>query len=382
MRDEVFIDHHIGNAASFSRRACPPRFAVDSPRGGQARRLNGGSISAVLAAVCLLFFSTATVTAADKDVEKSAAKLITPTAERSIQRGLKWLAAGQHDDGGLGSGAMRGNVAVSALAGMAMMSGGSTPGRGPYGAQLNRCVGYLLECAQPSGFIAGPDASRGPMYGHGFATMFLAECYGMSPRPDLREKLTRAVKIVVNSQNKDGGWRYQPVREQADISVTVCEIMALRAARNAGLFVPNETIDRAIDYVKRSQNADGGFMYMLPSGESAFPRSAAAVAALYSAGIYKGPEITKGLDYLAQFTPAEGVARRESYYFYGQYYAAQAFWQAGQRFDRWYPAVRDELISRQRDDGSWLDPVGNECATAMALVVLQMPNNYLPIFQR
>jgi len=103
---------------------------------------------------------------------------------------------------------------------------------------MSRCVDYLLACAQPSGFIAGPDASRGPMYGHGFATMFLAECYGMSPRPELREKLAKAVKLIVNCQNKDGGWRYQPVRADADISVTVCQIMALRAARNAGLFVP------------------------------------------------------------------------------------------------------------------------------------------------
>ena len=186
-------------------------------------------------------------------------------------------------------------MAVCALAGMAMMAGGSTPGRGPYGAQVNRCVDYLLANTQPSGFICGPDASYGPMYGHGFATMFLAECYGMSPRPELREKLSKAVKIIVNSQNKQGGWRYQPVRETADISVTVCQVMALRAARNAGLYVPNETIDRSIDYVKRSQNADGGFMYMItPGGESDFPRSAAAVVALYSAGIYKGPRDHEG----------------------------------------------------------------------------------------
>ena len=95
---------------------------------------------------------------------------------------------------------------------MAMMADGSTPGRGPYGRQVNRCVDYLLANTQPSGFISGPDSSHGPMYGHGFATMFLAECYGMSPRPELREKLSKAVKIIVNSQNKEGGWRYQPVR--------------------------------------------------------------------------------------------------------------------------------------------------------------------------
>lgn len=318
----------------------------------------------------------------EKDPERSAAKLMAP-AERSIEHGLKWLASQQHDDGGFGVGPSRGNVAVCALAGMAMMSGGSTPGRGPYGAQVNRCVDYLLASAQPSGFIAGPDASRGPMYGHGFATMFLAECYGMSARPELRDRLAKAVSIIVNSQNKEGGWRYQAVRADADISVTVCQIMALRAARNAGIFVPNETIDRAIDYVKRSQNADGGFMYMIQGGESAFPRSAAAVAALYSAGVYKGPEITKGLDYLMQFLPNDDAVRHESYYFYGQYYAAQAMWQAGgERWNRWYPAIRDELVARQHEDGSWLSSKGNEYATAMALIVLQMPNNYLPIFQR
>jgi hypothetical protein len=317
------------------------------------------------------------------DAEQAAGKLITPATQRSIDRGLKWLVAGQREDGSFGSGQLRGNAAVSALAGMAMMCEGSMPGRGRYGAQLNRCIDYLLQCAQPSGFITGPDNSSGPMYGHGLATMFLAECYGMSHRPELREKLTRAVSLIVNCQNQQGGWRYQPVRDQADVSVTVCQIMALRAARNAGLFVPNATVDRAIGYVKRSQNPDGGFMYLIQGGVSAFPRSAAAVTALYSAGIYKGPEISKGLDYLMQFLPNGAVANREGYYYYGQYYAAQAFWQAGgKRFGRWYAAVRDDLVGRQRDDGSWSDPIGNECATAMALIALQMPNNYLPVMQR
>jgi hypothetical protein len=338
------------------------------------------AIPAMLVLCCLAGFASAED---PKDAEKSAAKLVTPPAERSIEHGLKWLLSQQHDDGSFGSGPYQGNVAVTALSGMAMMAHGSSPGRGPHGGPMNRCVEYLLARAQPSGFIEGPDASRGPMYGHGFATMFLAECYGMSPRADLREKLVKAVKIIVGSQNKDGGWRYKPVRDAADISVTVCEVMALRAARNAGLFVPNETIDRSIDYVKRSQNADGGFMYMIQGGGSEFPRSAAGVVALYSAGIYKGPEIAKGLDYLDRFIPAEGVVRRESYFYYGHYYAVQAMWHAGgERWTRWFPAIRDELISRQRDDGSWTSAEGNECATAMACIVLQIPNNFLPIFQR
>jgi hypothetical protein len=123
---------------------------------------------------------------------------------------------------------------------------------------------------------------------------------------------------------------------------------------------------------------------MIQGGESAFPRSAAAVAALYSAGIYEGDEITKGLDYLMESIPAKGAARRENYYYYGHYYAAQAFWQAGgKRFAHWFPAVRDDLITKQQEDGSWPAPAeGNECSTAMACIVMQIPNNYLPIFQR
>jgi hypothetical protein len=323
--------------------------------------------------------------AQEPDQEKAAAKWITPAAEKSIAQGLRWLAERQHEDGSFGNGPVRGNVAVCGLAGMAFVSGGSTPGRGTYGANVDKCVDFILANAKPSGFLNGPDAAtHGPMYGHGFATMFLAECHGMSSRAELRDALNKAVKLMANTQNNDGGWRYFPQRADADISVTSCQMMALRAARNAGIFVSREVVDRSISYVKRSQNPDGGFMYMIQGGESAFPRSAAAVAALYSAGVYEGDEIGKGLDYLAEFVPAEGAVRRDSYFFYAHYYAAQAMWQAGgKRFARWFPAVRDELVAKQQEDGSWIAPAeGNECATAMALIVLQIPNNYLPIFQR
>ena len=324
----------------------------------------------------------------DKNPEHEAAKMITPAAQHAIDKGLAWMAARQNDDGSFGSGAYRANVGVCGLAGMAMMSGGSTPGRGPYGQKIDRVIDYLLANAQESGLIAEPAAAtRGPMYGHGFATTFLAECYGMSPRADLREKLSKAVKLIINTQNKEGGWRYFAERvEQADISVTVCEVMALRAAHNAGLFVPAETAKRATDFILRCQNADGGFMYMLSAGgDSHWPLSAAAVVALNSYGMYSGPEITKALDYLAQFMPAQGVVRRgpDPYYEYGHYYAVQAMWHAGgDRWARWYPAIRDERIASQQQDGSWVSGFGPEYATAMSTIILQMPENQLPIFQR
>jgi hypothetical protein len=317
------------------------------------------------------------------DPRDAGENLMTPETHQAIKAGLSYLKARQNDDGSFGTGGYSRNVAICSLAGMAFLSHGSTPRRGPYGREVNECVSFVLNNARDSGFITSDAVSHGPMYGHGFATLFLAEVYGMRRDSALREKLAAAVELIVNTQNDEGGWRYEPKRQEADISVTICQVMALRAARNAGIFVPNETIDRCVEYVKRSQNPDGGFMYMLSQpGESRFPRSAAAIVGLYSAGIYEGQEIDKGLEYLMQHVPETDAVARETHYFYGHYYAVQAMWQTGgERWSRWYPAVRDALLARQKNDGSWFDSISPEYGTAMACIILQMPNNYLPIFQ-
>jgi hypothetical protein len=314
---------------------------------------------------------------------RTDADLIEP-ARQAIAKGLKFLSQRQLEDGSFSTSGYGRNAAVVALAGMAWLSEGSTPGRGVYGTEIERAADYLLEHCEDSGFISVEGAmSHGPMYEHGFATLFLSEVYGMSPRDDLRDKLSRAVDLVVRTQNVEGGWRYQPRREDADISVTICQIMALRAARNAGLRVPNETVERCVAYVKKCQNADGGFRYMIHEGESAFPRSAAGVVALYSAGVYEGREIERGLAYLEQHLPRAQAIGMDGHYFYGHYYAAQAMWQAGgERWQQWYPAVRDALLARQQGDGSWADPVCFEYGTGMATIVLQMPDSSVPIFQR
>jgi hypothetical protein len=311
-------------------------------------------------------------------------ELITPQTEKAIRRGLDFLAARQSERGDFGTNGYRRDVAVVSLAGMAFMANGSVPGRGRYGRQIDRCIDFVLRRAQSSGYVVTQgNVSRGPMYGHGFATLFLAEVYGMSSHAQLREKLALAVKLILNTQNQEGGWRYQPQRNDADISVTICQVMALRAARNAGLFVPNEVIDRCIDYVKRCQNPDGGFSYQLPNDESKFPRTAAGIVALNSAGIYEGDEIHKALDYLMKQLPGNKNVPVENHFFYGHYYAVQAMWHAGGEYwRRWYPAIRDVLLARQRSDGAWFDQICPEYGTAMACLILQMPNNFLPIFQR
>jgi hypothetical protein len=320
------------------------------------------------------------------DVPEGTAEMLTEETDRSIQLGLSWLARNQNADGSFGSGTYRGNIAVTSLAGLAFMSSGSSPGRGPYGAPIDRALAYVMENTSPSGFIAVERSStHGPMYSHGFGTLFLAEAYGMTHRPEIREKLQKAVRLIINTQNNEGGWRYQPIKHDADLSVTICQINALRAARNAGLYVPKETVDACIRYVKQSQNPDGGFRYMLSGGPSSeFPRSAAGVVALQSAGEYDSKEIREGIAYLRNFNQGLRFGRRNNHYFYGQYYAAQAMWiQGGEAWGEWYPTVRDELQKRQAVSGYWPDnTVCSEYGTAMALIILQIPNNYLPIFQR
>ncbi|MFO1022881.1 MAG: prenyltransferase/squalene oxidase repeat-containing protein [Planctomycetales bacterium] len=323
-----------------------------------------------------------------RSVETSGLDLINAETDQAILRGLRYLAAQQHADGSFGdSVAVRSNVAIVSLAGMAFLSAGHTPGRGEFGETVEKATQFILKACQPNGFIHLADSiGHGPMYGHGFATLYLAEVYGMSPRQEIHDKLQRAVKIIISSQNKEGGWRYYPVKNDADISVTVCQMMALRAARNAGIAVPKETVDSCLEYVKKCQNLDGGFKYQLIQGsESLFPRSAAGLVALYSAGLYEGKNVERALGYVQRYHPGknQGVHRNEPHFFYGHYYAVQGMWLAGgDSWQQWYPAIQKELLSQQMSDGSWGDHFSPEYGTAMACIILQMPNCYLPIFQR
>ena len=291
----------------------------------------------------------------------------------AVQRGLAFLAARQHDDGSYGADVYRGHVAVTAFVSRAMMASGSKPGAGPYGERLSKSLAYLLNRVQPSGLIASQDASEpAPMYGHAFALMFLTECQKAAPKEEIKERIDRAVQLIVKSQNKEGGWRYLPKPGDADVSVTVTQLMALAAARDAGVDVPKEVIDRAIDYVKKSQNDDGGFRYLLQGGTSGFARSAAAVTALYRAGVGGGTEIRKGADYVAKFPASATIGQPEVFYFYGHYYAAQVMSHAGTAdWDRWSAAVRDRLLEQQGKDGSWPDAASVDLGTAMACLTLQ-----------
>jgi len=340
------------------------------------------SRAALLPAIVLLCIPQAGLAEPMRGAEQVDFVEITPESRAAIQRGLAYLAKTQTPEGSYNADRYGRHVGVTALAGMAFMADGHVPGRGRYGQEVEKSLNFVLRSAQETGLIAA-DTSHGPMYGHGFATLFLGEVYGMTNDPRCREALVKATRLIVGTQNNEGGWRYHPVPFDADLSVTICQIMALRSARNAGITVPKETIDRAIAYVRQCQNpSDGGFRYMLNSGGSAFPRSAAGVASLYYAGVYEDDSIKRGLDYML------GQKQRIKFqsgghYFYGQYYAVQTMYLAGGKYwADWYPRIRDELVQAQNSNGSWSSNHGDAYGTAMSLLTLQIPNRLLPIFQR
>lgn len=317
-----------------------------------------------------------------------AAEEITPALEAAVRRGFDYLRRQQKSEGSFGQGRFAEHIGVTSLCAIAFLADGNVPGRGEFGDCVRKALDFVLAHSTETGLLVS-DETHGPMYGHGFATLFLGEIYGMNQQDDrVRDALVRAVQLIVSSQNDEGGWRYNPVPNDADVSVTICEVMGLRSARNAGIKVPKSTIDDAIAYVRACQNPDGGFRYMKDIGTSGWPRTAAGVASLFYAGVYEDDSINRGLDYIRNTAfPRAGAGRGASYsqphYFYGHYYAAQAMYLAGgDRWREWWPAIRDELVARQNPDGSWSDSQGDAYGTAMALIILQMPKRYLPIFQR
>lgn len=329
----------------------------------------------------------------------TGAEFITKPTQAAIDGGLAILGRSQFDDGSFADRAGGSGVGITALAGLALMAAGHQPGRGRYGKQVSKAVDYLIAAgtAGTPGFLAGADPQFGAgmrqqsaMYSHGFGCLFLAEVCGMLPDPARQKKvkalLEQTVAYTISAQNAEGGWRYDKNPPYADVSVTVAQMMALRAAKNAGVFVRKSVVDKAAQYVRECQVPDGGFSYVRGQGHSAFARSAAAIVGLYSAGIYEGKEVDRGLKYLQQFLPPRQFGFREippHHYFYAHYYAALAMWTAGgELWRQWFPAIRDELLSKS-PAGSWVDaPYGNAYAIAMSLIILQLPNNYLPILQK
>jgi len=341
----------------------------------QGKQVKNIKLLAVTLAACLAVacFSAAFGAEIDDQFDADIGKELTPEAEAAINKALARLVTFQNRDGSWG-GDHKGGMTGIAL--MAFMVTGNFPGRPPYGDAMEKGVNFLLAKAEKGGGFIGPN-----MYDHGFATLALSEVWGMSDREEIRDTLKRCVDVILRAQNAEGGWRYAPYPELADISVTVTQIVALASAREAGILVPDKTLEKAIEFVKWHRLGDG-YRYMhgtLPN----FARTAAALTSLLMCGERDPKLIEPSIRFLMDYP--QSVVRtpgREAYY-YGHYYAIQAIYQAGEHYyQEWYPKIRDDLLKDQDPSGAWhiRDPYG--IGTPMSIIILGVPYRYLPIYQR
>jgi len=307
-------------------------------------------------------------------------------AKKATAKALQWLAEKQNADGSWSDGRYQHNTAITAFALLAFMSQGHVPGQGLYGPEVAKGCRFLLASAREDGYLVG--ARGGNMYCHAMATLALSQLWGMTGDEEIKPVLKKAVTLVIGCQSKapgqEGGWRYQPTENGADISVTIMQVMALRAAKNAGLHVPDDTLKKAIEYIRRCEDPrSGGFFYQPNSGATGFARTAAGVCVLQLTGQYDAKEIPKAVEYL------QNNFNDRHHWFYGHYYACHAMHTVGgKEWADYYKKASATLLAKQDGDGSWtsrdLDhaapgPVYN---TAIAVIVLSVPTHYLPIFQR
>lgn len=327
--------------------------------------------------------------------EEVLPKHITPETLKAVRDGLEYLSRTQSEDGVWreGQGGQAYPVAISSLACTALLAHGDTPTRGRYAPQLQKGTEFLVKCRTKTGLITGGNQDSGqPMHGHGFALMYLASVYGSLTKESLRdatkEAIEAGIQLTAQGQSGDGGWTYVPGTGDEG-SVTVTQVQALRAAHNSGFLVPKGTIEEAVKYIERCSTPEGGIQYSLRSGGG--PRiaiSAAAVATLYNAGEYDAPIAKRCLDFIWEHSKPNDRWAMDTTFghsYYCHLYASQAFYLSGDDYwDNYFPAIRDRLIALQdKSDGGWEgDGIGKPYGTAIALIILQLPYKFLPVYQR
>lgn len=317
------------------------------------------------------------------DPEEGAPEL-TEEASKAIDTGLKFLIKNQQEDGSWHDGRGNFSIASTSLSLMSFMSRGEFPGYGPNGQALDRAKQWLVKQSQASG-----DGYLGKtMYEHGLATLALSEMWGMTQGENddeqIQKALEAAVQVILRAQNVGGGWRYQPSPDAGqDTSVTVMVFIALASARQAGILVPDESIRRVVSYLEGAQNpASGGFSYA-PTGKGV--SVACSGGGLYVAqlcGERDSQMVKAATDYVLNLP--DSIFVNTPHYYYTHYYAIQAVVQIGdEAYAKWYPKIRDALVSKQSQDGSWPATAGGPTVTSsMAILILATPHRFIPIYQR
>jgi len=337
--------------------------------------------------------------AARADTEDADLEKVGSSAKKAVD----YLLTQQQKNGAIVDN-NRHHTTMTSLAIMAMLAVGHKPAdKTKEGDAMRRALEYVLHADRQDekGYFGGKDGSR--MYGHGIITLMLAEALGMGidDKQDatIRRRLENAVKLILRAQavkksdkKHDGGWRYNPDSSDSDLSVVSWQLIALRAAKGAGLEIPKEAIDNAVAYVKRCYHKDnkdktkGFFCYQPGDGNMRFGSAAGGFLTLQICGEYEAPEVTGAADYFIDYDIP--TLQAKEHFYYGLYYYSQGMFQRrGKHADRAREVVRDLLLTKQNEDGSWppgpRDREGGKVyVTSLAMLSMSIHFHYLPIYQR
>jgi hypothetical protein len=258
---------------------------------------------------------------------------------------------------------------------LAFLARGDDPEFGPYRLYVKRAMDFLLrQQNQETGYIGSS------MYNHGFATLALAEAYGLTNDLRLGPALEKASKLIVSSQksNPKGGWRYSPDSQDADSTISGAQLMALFAARNAGIKVPEEAIEKGKAFLLSCQDTNGGFGYTAASGAN-LPRSAIGSLILSLAKDTNTDAYRNSVEFLKENSQFGDQGHK----YYSLYYTSQAMFRASpSMWNTWNSQNFKRLQSTQTENGSWNGNYGQTFATSAALLSLALNYRYLPIYER
>lgn len=292
--------------------------------------------------------------------------------DRLYVKGLQFLLKSQAPEGYWQETVYGKEPAVVGLAMVAMLAHGDDPNSGPYAGSIKRALEFIYKQQSETGYIGRS------MYNHGFSTLALAEAYGVVLDDRLGPALTKAVRLILNAQSKNphGGWRYSPESNDADTTVSGAQMVALFAARNSGIAVPEEAIQKGLKYFTTMQTPDGGFGYttaVSPNG----PRTAIGCLVFALAKEKQSKTFQSAFEFLKK------VQTESSFQHYFLYYAAQAFFHASpEAWQTWNRANIRSLASSQNPDGSWDGQFGPTFTTSASLLSLALNYRFLPIYER
>jgi hypothetical protein len=317
-------------------------------------------------------------------------------------KGLAWLTKNQAKNGSWGS---QYTVAVTSFASLAYLAASDEPFKGENSKALTAGLKYLMSAHARGRF---PSQGHSWIHGQGFATLALSEAAGRAmfckTKPDIDLKKMRAavqaaVKVIADNQSTSGGWWYTPgAKSKHEGSTTVCAVQAMVSAANYGIEIDKTVLAKGFKYLKKCQNADGGFDYQMdnsPNTKSMKEGTAGDVATLGLMRKFDFAVMMKGYKFLLKITPA--AISKERFPYYGHFYGCMGMRLLGQEFKSfrdktggYIAAAQKDVLAWQQTDGQWpamsyMKTSGREggaYATSFAAMLLGADEGRLSIFNR